>query len=69
MGTGMPHTLRPVPAVVDGRVSILRLHGEACFNCGAVNRDLRAAGHVVVRGNTRVWEILTCGCRNQGATT
>ncbi|MBD0837153.1 hypothetical protein [Streptomyces sp. TRM68416] len=55
------------PTVVDRHVSIARLHGEACFDCGAVNKTLRAAGHVMVRGSTRVWRIVTCGCRRQEA--
>jgi hypothetical protein len=59
----MPNALPLVPTVVDERVSLVRLHGEACFHCGTVNKTLRTAGHVVVRGSTRVWKIVTCGCR------
>ncbi|MFD5286253.1 hypothetical protein [Streptomyces rubrogriseus] len=33
----MPNALPSAPAVIEGRVSIVRLHGEACFDCGAVN--------------------------------
>ncbi|MYS77845.1 hypothetical protein GTY88_46605 [Streptomyces sp. SID5926] len=33
----MPNALPPAPTVIEGRVSIVRLHGEACFDCGAVN--------------------------------
>ncbi|WP_331763514.1 hypothetical protein [Streptomyces anthocyanicus] len=62
----MSNALPPAPAVIEGRVSIVRLHGEACFDCGAVNRTLRAAGHVVVNGSNCVWEISTCGCRRIG---
>ncbi|MEW2250375.1 hypothetical protein AB0907_23900 [Streptomyces sp. NPDC006975] len=58
----MPDT-QLAPTVIDGRVSIARLHGEACFDCGAVNKTLRAAGHVVLRDSSRVWQIVTCGCR------
>jgi hypothetical protein len=60
----MPEALPLTPPVVDGRMSIVRLHGEACFYCGAVNKTLRTAGHVVVRGDTRVWQVVTCGCRS-----
>lgn len=67
MGTGMPNALPLTPTVIDGRVSIARLHGEACFDCGAVNKTLRATGHVMLRGSTRVWEIVTCGCRDKAA--
>lgn len=63
MPTALPHA----PTVIDGWVSIVRLHGEACFHCGAVNKPLRAAGRVVVRGRTRVWSIATCGCRSKAA--
>jgi hypothetical protein len=52
------------PPVLVGGVSIARLHGEACFDCGAVNKTLRAAGSVVVRDGGRVWQIVTCGCRS-----
>ncbi|MEY9988074.1 putative nucleic acid-binding Zn-ribbon protein [Streptomyces sp. V4I8] len=58
----MPDALPPAPTVVDGRVSIVRLHGQACFGCRAVNKNLRSAGHVVIRGTNRVWPIVTCGC-------
>lgn len=61
----MPHALALAPTVIDGPVSIVRLHGEACFDCGAVAKALREAGNVVVRGSTRVWPIVTCGCRNK----
>jgi hypothetical protein len=64
----MPEALPLTPTVVDGHVSIVRLHGEACFHCGAVNKALCTAGHVVVRGDTRVWQIVTCGCRSAAAT-
>jgi hypothetical protein len=63
----MPDALRIAPTVIDEQVSIVRLHGEACFHCGAVHKALRAAGHVVVRGGTRVWRVVTCGCRSKAA--
>jgi hypothetical protein len=63
----MPNALPLEPTVIDGPVSIVRLHGEACFDCGAVNKTLRAAGHVVVRGSTRAWQIVMCGCRYKAA--
>lgn len=63
----MPNALPLEQTVLDGPVSIVRLHGEACFDCGAVDKTLRAAGHVVVRGGTRVWQIVTCGCRSKAA--
>ena len=63
----MPDALPLAPIVIEGRVSIVRLHGEACFDCGAVSKTLRAAGHVAVRGSARVWQIVTCGCRSKAA--
>lgn len=64
MGTAMSDMLVLPPVVVDRSVSIVRLHGEACFDCGAVNKPLRAAGLVVVRGHERVWQVRSCGsCR------
>ncbi len=63
----MPNALPLAPTVVDSSVSIARLHGEACFDCGAVGKSLRAAGNVVVRGSTRVWRIFRCGCRRKVA--
>lgn len=69
MGTGMPDVLPRAPVVIHGRVSLVPLHGEACFDCGAIHKTLRAAGHVVIRGSNRVWETVTCGCRSEGVTT
>ena len=66
-GATVPDSL--APTLIEGRISAVRLHGEACFHCGAVTKTLRAAGHVVVRGGARVWQILTCGCRSKDATT
>lgn len=50
------------PVLVPGRVSIARLHGEACWHCGAVTRWLAPAGKVVLAGLGRVWSIVSCGC-------
>lgn len=51
------------PIRVDGPVSIARLHGRACWDCGAVAKELSPAGRVQVAGSDRVWEISSCGCR------
>ncbi|MFJ8153994.1 hypothetical protein [Streptomyces sp. NPDC094468] len=59
----MPDVPVQVPTIVGTHVSIVRLHGEACFDCGAVNKPLREAGHVVVLGRKRIWRVRTCGCR------
>ncbi|AUH40475.1 hypothetical protein [Streptomyces sp. CMB-StM0423] len=51
--------------VVHCDVSIVRLHGEACFHCGSVRRPLRPAGSVTVPtpgGGTKAWRVVTCGC-------
>jgi hypothetical protein len=43
-------------------VSIARLHGEACWHCGAVTRSLAAAGEIVLAdGPDREWPVVTCG--------
>lgn len=47
---------------VDGPVSIARLHGRACWYCGAVARPLSAVGQAQRAGGTRVWTIVSCGC-------
>ncbi|MEU5322263.1 hypothetical protein AB0G67_36765 [Streptomyces sp. NPDC021056] len=63
----MPDAHSAAPTVIDGQVSIARLHGEACFDCGAVAKALRAAGHITLRGSTRVWPVVTCGCHSKAA--
>jgi hypothetical protein len=57
-----------VDEVVNSDISIVRLHGEACFSCGTVRRPLRAAGSVTVpkpSGGTVSWVVVTCGCDQQ----
>lgn len=59
------------PVLVTGRVSIARLHGAACWHCGAVTRRLAPAGVVVLPGQSRHWPIVSCGCApaaDQGAS-
>lgn len=63
----MPEALPLTPTVIHECVSIVRLHGEACFHCGAVSKTLREAGLVKVCGSSRVWRIVTCGCRGRAA--
>ncbi|MGW1840239.1 hypothetical protein [Streptomyces sp. NPDC002067] len=43
-------------------VSIARLHGEACFWCGAAHTPLTPAGSVStpVREGLRIWYIVAC---------
>ncbi|MEV6580301.1 hypothetical protein AB0M92_19285 [Streptomyces sp. NPDC051582] len=47
------------PTPVDADVSIARLHGEACWDCGAVGTTLHPAGAVTLPGG-QVWEIRKC---------
>lgn len=56
--TGAP----PGVLVVGASISIARLHGEACWTCGAVNTRLRAIGEVatVVPGGFRIWPVVGC---------
>lgn len=51
------------PARVDEPVSIARLHGRACWHCGAVAKDLTPAGTVLLGEDRREWTIVTCGCQ------
>ena len=48
--------------LVGADVSIARLHGEACIDCGAVNTKLYPAGEVstVVEGGRQVWQVVAC---------
>ncbi|WP_189828887.1 hypothetical protein [Streptomyces subrutilus] len=39
---------------------IARLHGEACWDCGAVGSPLVPAGDVTVRGSEATWPIKRC---------
>lgn len=50
---------------VDGPVSIARLHGRACWYCGAVARGLSAVGRVQLTSGGRVWAVVSCGCHTQ----
>ena len=52
---------------VDDPVSIARLHGRACWYCGAVARGLRPIGRVQRTAGARVWTVVSCGCRAQAA--
>lgn len=51
------------PTLVAGQVSIARLHGEACFHCGAVSSTLTPAGDIIHIGSDQVWPIVSCGCK------
>ncbi|WP_320784213.1 hypothetical protein [Streptomyces sp. CRN 30] len=51
--------------VVDGPVSFARLHGRACWYCGAVSRSMRAVGRVQRAVGARVWTIVSCGCHSK----
>lgn len=57
----MAEALAEVPTG-DPAISIVRLHGEACYWCGAALGDLYPAGSVRTGtvGGWRVWEIVAC---------
>jgi hypothetical protein len=57
------------PLFVEGQVSIARLHGAACWHCGAVTRQLKPAGTVIRPGSPNRWPIVSCGCRPTPTTT
>lgn len=59
----MSDTSSAPPVSIEGPVSIARLHGRACWDCGAVAKDLTPAGSVKLLGSDREWPIVTCGCR------
>jgi len=63
----VPTTSQLTLLLAEDSVSIVRLHAEACFDCGAVSKKLKPAGHVRVRGSSTVWPIVTCGCRGKTA--
>ncbi|MFI7101069.1 hypothetical protein ACIBK8_17055 [Streptomyces sp. NPDC050161] len=56
----MSTTKAPPPVHPD--VSIVRLHGEACFWCGAAHTTLIPAGSVSAPagGSLRIWYIVAC---------
>jgi hypothetical protein len=53
----------PAAVVPEDPVSIVRLHGEACYFCGAVSLPLYPAGSVTTRledGGERQWFVVAC---------
>jgi hypothetical protein len=71
-GSIMVEVSTAVPPVAVPETSIVRLHGEACFYCGAVHTTLHPAGTVQtpVEGGVRVWPIVACGdCRPEARET
>lgn len=53
---------------VEGPVSIARLHGRACWYCGAVARGLATIGRVQQTAGARVWTVVSCGCHRRRAS-
>lgn len=52
-------THAPAPIIpVGDTISIARLHGQACLDCGAVTRHLAPTGHVLFHG--RLWPVVAC---------
>lgn len=60
----MSDTTTAPPVQVHGLVSIARLHGRACWDCGAVAKDLTPAGTVQIAGSEHVWPVVSCGCES-----
>jgi hypothetical protein len=54
---------------IAGAVSIARLHGRACWHCGAVARTMRPAGRVQRTEGGRVWTVYSCGCDKEAAAS
>jgi hypothetical protein len=44
---------------VRDAISIARLHGMACIDCGAVTDDLEVAGQIEL--HERSWRVVACG--------
>lgn len=56
-------TQTPPPSMAPEDISPVRLHGHACYHCGAVDTPLDPDGEVRTRageGVARVWPIVTC---------
>lgn len=51
----------PAPPDAADQPSFARLHGEACWWCGAVTKDLQPAGEVRLDDEARTWPVVTCG--------
>jgi hypothetical protein len=62
MGKAMSEAAPAAGAPVGEQISIARLHGEACYDCGAVHGLLVPAGTVTtpVEGGEREWPIVAC---------
>ncbi|MEU5973794.1 hypothetical protein [Streptomyces sp. NPDC047315] len=54
--------IEPQVLVIQGTVSLARLHGAACWHCGAASRPLKPAGIVRFEAEQREWQVRTCGC-------
>lgn len=55
----------PAEAIAVGEVSIARLHGLACWDCGAVTRRLEPSARISDEGTGREWTVARCSsCRN-----
>ncbi|MFG3136163.1 hypothetical protein ACGFZA_08055 [Streptomyces sp. NPDC048211] len=48
------------PAEANDQPNFARLHGEACWFCGAVNGPLTPAGEVTLDGDAQVWQVAAC---------
>ncbi|MDT0377561.1 hypothetical protein RM572_02070 [Streptomyces sp. DSM 42041] len=66
----MSLTAPPPAELCNEHVSIVRLHGEACFYCGAALGRLRPAGSntTPVPGGTREWLLVACDEHRRGST-
>lgn len=59
MGQGMSAST-PAPASVVDQPSFVRLHGEACWFCGAVNGPFSCVGTVSLDDDIRAWPVVAC---------
>lgn len=64
----MSNTMPGAVSVSVHEVSIARLHGFACWDCGAVTRRLEPCETVSFTGASQAWEVFRCTeCRKRVA--
>jgi len=56
----MSETIAEAVTVSVDEVSIARLHGFACWDCGAVTRQLEPCETVSVAETDRMWTVFRC---------
>ncbi|MEV1020720.1 hypothetical protein [Streptomyces sp. NPDC050264] len=61
----MSDTIEETPVVSVDEVSIARLHGLACWTCGAVSGELAPSRRIREATSGHIWTTALCaGCRH-----